>query len=80
MTRDEAIKLIDEKFRKAGSSQWSGAWIDAFETLGMLKLDKPKSAAQKFQEAFGRYAYSETIFRHIQEALESANAKIVDKD
>lgn len=42
MTRDEAIKIME-------GSGASSHWVDRFIALGMLKLDEPMSAREKFK-------------------------------
>lgn len=47
MTRDEAIEIWH---RDDGKLRSPAEIIDAFAALGMLKLDEPKSAEERFYE------------------------------
>ena len=48
MTREEAIAIFKE--HKIGKN-WEADWIDKLASLGVLKLDKPKTVDEKFYEA-----------------------------
>jgi hypothetical protein len=77
MTRDEAIKAFRNSTPNPSSFS-DEAWIDRFVALGMLKLDEPKSAAQKFAdiayEVCGAAGYAK-----LWERFEKAGIRVVEK-
>lgn len=52
MTREQAAKVIADKFNFVGASaDFADKWVDVFSAFGMLKLDAPKTIADKFADA-----------------------------
>jgi len=51
MTREEAIAIFKE--HKIGKN-WEADWIDKLASLGVLKLDEPKTVHEKFCEAMNK--------------------------
>jgi hypothetical protein len=59
MTREEAIKIMNKV--TSGPSDWSGKWLDAFEALGMIKLEPiqdDKSKAITYLRSIGYEGYN----------------------
>jgi hypothetical protein len=90
MTRDEAIADFNEAANPSSFS--TGAWIDRFVALGMLKLDEPKNPSELAILALDgqmvggpmhgmlctyRLGRSEAI--QLADALDRAGLKIVEK-
>lgn len=78
MTRDEAIKVFK---RGVIGGNWEADWIDKFVALGMLKLDEPKSAADKFRAAMNDLGYkgNSCVWPDLETALNVAGVRIVEK-
>lgn len=77
MTRDEALKMLAGKF-KSGPEFYS-EFVDSLVALGLLKLDQPKSAVDRFCNAYHGHGCAQSIGPSIQSALDKANLKIVEK-
>lgn len=69
MTREEAIEKM-----QMGDGDFAKAWLDRFVRLGMLKLDEPRSAEDRFQRALFDLGYSKTSmgFRDAMTAFEAS--------
>jgi hypothetical protein len=87
MTRDEAIKVILDnhypEHQRGALDPWCRQWcertIDVFARLGMLKLDEPKSAEQKFIDACCDRDFHKPMVERIVDVIAAANLKIVEK-
>jgi hypothetical protein len=84
MTRDEATTIMT-KLKKSKSDDDVSNVIDAFVALGMLKLDEPKSAWQKFEDAaVAKHQWLSSndrvsILYEVLELLDITGLKIVEK-
>lgn len=74
MTRDEAVKAIRLSDRHYDT--WEEMWIDRLVALGILKLDEPKSATEKFKDALIDQGWSP---QGVDDAIRQAGVKIVEK-
>ena len=80
MTRDEAIKKFAEGHNNYQTG-WAERWVDMFVSLGMLKLDEPKSLDARINYAINYEMCSNKTVqaREIKAALDRAGLKIVEK-
>lgn len=84
MTRDEArFKLIEGTDGKC-TERFMDDFLDSAVAIGILKLDEPKSALQKFEEAAIRKHYwlpaddHASILYDVRELLRDYGLKIVE--
>ena len=75
MTRDEAIKIVEDQ---SGSKNFIEALVDALSGLGIIKLDEQKSANQRFDEALSGIVALEWRDRYWK-IIHDAGLKIVEK-
>lgn len=80
MTREEAIAKVT--YRNNGDGHFSDSVVDSLVALGILKLDEPKSPAERRCEAiaasFGIFM-SEIELRRMEQNFDAAGLKIVEK-
>ncbi len=78
MTRDEAemlaIKAVGFEF-----SEDARRFLSIMEALGMLKLDEPKSADERFHEAMKKHGYYPTVGEQVAIIINGAGLKITEK-
>jgi hypothetical protein len=81
MTRDEAIKIVvSGSGPYVCSDHMAGTLVDTWVAVGMLKLDEPKSAAEKFGDAFRAMpAENRKYLSNVLGCLEAAGLNIVEK-
>lgn len=72
MTRDIAVSIAE--MHGLGSE-----WIDFLSTLGLLKLEEPKTATDAFREIVSRHAKPEQV-EPIMGALKNSGFRIVEAD
>ena len=75
MTRDEAIKIVEDQ---SGSKNFIEALVDALSGLGIIKLDEQKSTNQRFDEALSGIVAREWRDRYWK-IIHDAGLKIVEK-
>lgn len=78
MTRDEVETIIHDNFFMGRGKTFAQSWTDAFVALGMLKLDEPKSAWEKFN-AIARDWVDPLEMGEFFSDIEKAGLKIVEK-
>lgn len=83
MTREEAIKIwkrsgLSFDFRDVDDGTAANRAIDAFAALGMLKLEEPKTATNKFADILARYFPGPEV-EEVWAAIEGANLIVVEK-
>ncbi len=82
MTRDEARFALQgplgEHFGNKVPEGVDDAWLNCWVTLGMLKLDEPESAEQKFRTELAAYLTPQDI-RSLMGWMEVVGLKIVEK-
>jgi hypothetical protein len=67
MTREEAIEIVKDltTMERTSDVTWQPKFgqprhiVDVFVRLGMLKLEEPKSAREKFKQAMRKQGYGE---------------------
>lgn len=82
MTRDEAIKIVNKAIddSKRGSAGCAGAInVDMLVSLGLLKLDEPKSMDARLQEALVMNGFVYTSVHDYKRVIDKAGLKIVEK-
>lgn len=80
MTRDEAIKTVIEKSgRFLTSPDMAACLVDTWAAVGIIKLDEPKSVPRKVMEAITDIPLEFRLVGNIEEALDKAGLKIVEK-
>ncbi len=83
MTRDEALEIIKEHMDRHEVGDFysvSPAYLlMMLQRLGMLKLDEPKSARNKFNEAIAPIGNVGLWSDNIWEVVHSSGLKIVEK-
>lgn len=75
MTREEAGMIMNKVI--AGTSDWSGRWLDAFEALGMLKLESKEDNDKKELLAYLCSHFSLSVVKEVDEIIELGGFKIV---
>lgn len=87
MTRDEAIKIVMDRHAKLsfGSALASDleeiatSDVDNYVALGMLKLDEPTDAVDRFCDAYHGHGCLDSCGRSIRIVLEATGLNIVEK-
>ncbi len=81
MTRDEAIEIWRKTYcgMKASPADVSAKAIDGFVSLGILKLDEPKSAKKMAYAAIVTAGWSVGAASETIAILDRAGLKIVEK-
>jgi len=80
MKYDEACQKLANCLQRNKTEMWASDWIDAFVSLGILKLDEPKSAEKRFLEAVCRHGFYLSVGDDVLGVIANAGLKIVEKD
>ena len=77
MTRDEAIKAVFDAYGENDAS----LFVSRLVAIGILKLDEPKTAMEKFIQAMESQGYQRQSvgMRDAITAIKSAKIKFVDE-
>lgn len=81
MTRDEALRLMEEKFGWKIREYNEGIFAALMEA-GLIKFDEPKSPMERLEEEMGKRGW--IVNRHplwieLEEAMRKAKVQLVDK-
>jgi hypothetical protein len=80
MTRDDAVAIVGK--RSGGRSILvfdAGGFVELLVQLKILDLDEPKSADRKLQDAIQILDFHPSIYSDINEVLQKAGLKLVEK-
>lgn len=83
MTRNELVEKVYNALppscRTLQANENAFIFVDSLIAVGLLKFDEPKSAEDKFCDAYHGAGNTQTMGSSIRKALERAGLKIVEK-